>query len=129
MRATPIPLRTPCGKRLSGDETWYRRQQLPSLGMLRLIAYLERHSLLHDTALVHHRDIIREVAHHVDVVRDEQVSQLQVSFNASSNWRSFACTLTSSALVSSSQTIKRGSSAMALAMPMRWCWPPENSCE
>ena len=41
------------------------------------------------------------------------------SANSSSSCRIFACTLTSSALVTSSQTIKRGSSAMARAIPMR----------
>ncbi len=35
---------------------------------------------------------------------------------------------TSSALTASSQTMKSGLSAIARAMPMRWRWPPENSC-
>ena len=34
---------------------------------------------------------------------------------------------TSSADTGSSQTTSFGSSASALAMPMRWRWPPENS--
>ena len=35
---------------------------------------------------------------------------------------------TSSAETGSSQTMKSGLSASARAMPMRWRWPPENSC-
>ena len=35
---------------------------------------------------------------------------------------------TSSAETGSSQTISFGSTASARAMPMRWRWPPENSC-
>ena len=39
-----------------------------------------------------------------------------------------ALTDTSSAETASSQTIRSGSAASARAMPMRWRWPPENSC-
>ena len=39
-----------------------------------------------------------------------------------------ACIETSSAETGSSATMKSGSAAMARAMPMRWRWPPENSC-
>jgi hypothetical protein len=35
---------------------------------------------------------------------------------------------TSSAETGSSAISKLGSSASARAMPMRWRWPPENSC-
>ena len=35
---------------------------------------------------------------------------------------------TSSAETGSSQTTKSGFSAIARASPMRWRWPPENSC-
>ena len=35
---------------------------------------------------------------------------------------------TSSADTGSSQTMSRGSTASARAMPMRCRWPPENSC-
>ena len=34
---------------------------------------------------------------------------------------------TSNALTGSSQTISRGSTARARAIPMRWRWPPLNS--
>src|SRR6478752_7683006 len=39
-----------------------------------------------------------------------------------------ACTDTSSAEVGSSRMRNFGSSTRALAMAMRWRWPPENSC-
>ena len=35
---------------------------------------------------------------------------------------------TSRAETGSSHTIMRGLLIMARAMPMRWAWPPENSC-
>ena len=45
-----------------------------------------------------------------------------------SRFTTCACTDTSSAETASSQTISRGSTASARAMPMRWRWPPLNSC-
>ena len=39
-----------------------------------------------------------------------------------------ACTDTSRAETGSSATISLGSTDSARAMPMRWRWPPENSC-
>ena len=39
-----------------------------------------------------------------------------------------ACTETSRALIGSSHTMNEGSTASALAIPMRCRWPPENSC-
>ncbi|MOA15137.1 hypothetical protein D3C78_1352790 [compost metagenome] len=38
------------------------------------------------------------------------------------------CTVTSSAVVGSSAISRSGSQARAMAMVMRWRWPPENSC-
>ncbi len=43
----------------------------------------------------------------------------------SSTW---ACTVTSSAVVGSSARITSGSLAMAMAITARWRMPPENSC-
>ncbi len=40
----------------------------------------------------------------------------------------WACTETSSAETGSSATTSSGLTDSALAMPMRWRWPPENSC-
>ena len=40
----------------------------------------------------------------------------------------WACTLTSSALVGSSHTRNSGCVASARAIEMRWRWPPENWC-
>ena len=45
-----------------------------------------------------------------------------------SRFSTCACTDTSSADTGSSQTISLGRMASARAMPMRWRWPPENSC-
>ena len=45
-----------------------------------------------------------------------------------SRLRICACTDTSSAETGSSQTISFGLTASARATPIRWRWPPENSC-
>ncbi len=47
---------------------------------------------------------------------------------SASNASTRACTDTSSAETGSSATRMSGRSASARAMPMRWRWPPENSC-
>ena len=38
------------------------------------------------------------------------------------------CTVTSSAVVGSSQMTSDGSRVSAIAMTTRWHWPPESSC-
>ena len=45
-----------------------------------------------------------------------------------SRLRIWACTETSSAETGSSHTISFGLTDSARATPMRWRWPPENSC-
>ena len=50
------------------------------------------------------------------------------SCRSASRFTTCAWIETSSAETGSSATISRGFSASARAMPMRWRWPPENSC-
>ena len=56
------------------------------------------------------------------------------SVRSSASWRSTSRLMicawieTSSAETGSSATMRSGSTASARAMPMRWRWPPENSC-
>ena len=84
---------------------------------------------LDDPAEVHHRDAVGDVPHHREVVRDEQVaSGRSRPAGRASRLRICAWIETSSAETGSSQTMSRGSTASARAMPMRWRWPPENSC-
>ena len=84
---------------------------------------------LDDLAQVHHRDVVADVAHDRQVVRDEQVGEAAArSCRSSSRLTTPAWIDTSSADTGSSSTSRSGSSASARAMPMRWRWPPENSC-
>ena len=48
--------------------------------------------------------------------------------NSASSFSTCACTETSSAETASSATSTSGRNASARASPMRWRWPPENSC-
>ena len=55
----------------------HRRQQRPGIGMQRLAK--QRVPIRHfdDAAQVHHRDAVADVAHHRQVVRDEEIGQAQ----------------------------------------------------
>ena len=59
---------------------------------------------------------------------DEQHGQAEVRCRSWSRLSTCAWTETSRAETGSSATMKSGSTASARAMPMRWRWPPENSC-
>ena len=56
-----------------------RRQQRLRVGVQRPREDALLGSLLHDEAQVHHQHVVRDVAHHAQVVRDEQVGQAQVA--------------------------------------------------
>jgi hypothetical protein len=68
------------------------------------------------------------VPHDAEVVRDEDVRQPEVVLSSSSRLTIWAWIETSRAETGSSATISFGRSASARATPMRWRWPPENSC-
>jgi putative ABC transport system ATP-binding protein len=74
---------------------------------------------LDDPAAIHHRDPIADVLDQAQVVRDEQVGQLQRSCSSSSRLTTCAWTETSSADTGSSAMTSDGLSASARARPMR----------
>src|SRR5258707_14257979 len=53
----------------------HRRQQLTRVVVLRIFVDLLRCRTLHELAVVHHEDVIADVLHHREIVRDEKVSQ------------------------------------------------------
>ena len=62
------------------------------------------------------------------IVRNKEVSQILLALSCSSRFMIWAWMETSRAEMGSSATMKSGSTASARAIPMRWRWPPENSC-
>ena len=55
--------------------------------------------------------------------RSDMPSRFWMSFNSAMSW---ACTVTSSAVVGSSAIKRSGSLASAMAIMTRWRWPPES---
>jgi hypothetical protein len=78
-----------------------------------------------DPAQIHHAHPVAQVAHHRQVMRDEQKRQPSRSRRSRSRFMICACTETSTADTGSSATMKRGSIASARAMPIRCRCPPE----
>ena len=104
------------------------RQQRPGVRVARAGVERVRRPDLDDLAEVHHRDAVADVLHDRQVVGDEQVRQPEPLAQVLSRLRTCAWIETSRAETGSSQTMNSGSTASARAMPMRWRWPPENSC-
>ena len=77
---------------------------------------------------VHHRDARGDELDDREIVRDEDVRQAEPRCRSRRRLTTCAWIETSSAETGSSQTMSRGSTASARAMPMRCRWPPENSC-
>jgi hypothetical protein len=78
----------------------------------------------HQLADIHHRHAVGDIFHHAQVMRDEDIGQVEIRCSDCSRLSTCACTDTSRAETASSQTTSCGSSARARAMPMRWRWPP-----
>ena len=78
---------------------------------------------------VHDEDPVGQAGDDAEIVGDEEQRRTGLararSCSESSTW---ACTVTSRAVVGSSARITSGSLAMAMAMTTRWRMPPENSC-
>ena len=104
------------------------RQQRVGVRMCRRGVHPVAVGQLDDLAQVHHRDAIAHVAHDRQVVGDEDEAQLVLVLELASRFSTWAWMLTSSAETGSSSTITFGRKPSARAMPMRWRWPPENSC-
>ena len=57
----------------------HRRQQGLGIGMLGRAQYLVDRAALDDPPQVHHRNLVRQILDHGDVVRDEQVGQAEIA--------------------------------------------------
>jgi hypothetical protein len=68
------------------------------------------------------------VADHGEVVRDEEVGEVELLLEVLQQVDDLRLDGDVEGGEGSSQTMKSGSTASALAIPMRWRWPPENSC-
>src|SRR3954469_24530725 len=75
---------------------------------------------LNDLAEIHHCHSVRNVLHHAEIMSDEQIGQSELGLQILHRLTIWACTETSSAETGSSHTTKRGFSASARAMPIRW---------
>ena len=78
-----------------------------------------RRRLLDDLAEVHDRHAVGDVAHHGQIVGDEQQRQIHVALQFQQQIDDLRPTDTSSAETASSQMMSLGCSAMARAMPIR----------
>jgi hypothetical protein len=96
--------------------------------MARRLEQRLRRRAFHDAAEVHHADAIGDVAHHRQIVRDEQVRERKAPLQVAYQVQHCACTDTSRVDAGSSQTRNRGAADGARAMEMRWRCPPANWC-
>jgi hypothetical protein len=83
---------------------------------------------LDDLAEVHHRHPVGHVAHHRQVVGDEQIGEVAFALQVLEQVDHAGLDRHVERRDRLVETMKLGSSASARAMPMRWRWPPENSC-
>ena len=97
-----------------------RIQQRLGIGMQRALIDLVAIRELHDAPEIHHRHTVGDMAHHREIVRDEQdKSARAVPADPPSRLMIWPWIETSSAETGSSQTMKLGSSASARAIPTR----------
>jgi hypothetical protein len=68
------------------------------------------------------------VAHHAEIVADEQHGEAELAAQLENRLMICAWIETSSEATGSSQTSTSGCIASARAIAMRWRWPPENWC-
>ena len=94
--------------------------RVPAKGLA--LAHLDQLSPLHDG------DAVGEVAHDGHGMRDEQIRQLKLPlelFKQVDDLRAHADVESGDGLVGDDE---RGRRISARAIPMRWRWPPLNSC-
>ena len=78
-------------RRLTGEantlptmtQRWHRRDQRAGVGMERSLIELVRGTLFDDLAEVHHGDAVAHVAHHTEIVGNEDVGQTAPLLNIS----------------------------------------------
>lgn len=81
----------------------------------------------HNFSLLHDGGAVGNIAHHCQVVGDEEIGKVEFSRRSMRMFSTWACTDTSRAEVGSSRMRISGLVMRARAMEMRWRWPPENS--
>ena len=87
--------------------------------MLRRFENLRDAARLDDLAMLHHRDIVGELAHDAQIVGDEQHRHAVARLQILQQVRICACTVTSSAVVGSSAMKRSGLLASAIAIITR----------
>ena len=81
---------------------------------------------LHQPAAKQHADPVGQRAHHRKVVGDEQHREVVLAPKRRSSARTLACTETSRADSTSSQSSSVGSATSARAIATRWRSPPDS---
>ena len=117
-----------CGAGQRGSATGTALQQRARVGMARVVVQLVGGRQLDDLPEVHHRDAVAHVTHDAEVMGDEDDRQPEVALKVAQqvdDLRLDRDVQRGDGLVGDDQL---GFSAIARATPMRWRWPPENSC-
>ena len=84
---------------------------------------------LDDLAEIHDQHAVGDVVHDVEVVRDEEIGQLELGLQLLQQVEHLRLAPTCRApTTASSRITRRGRSASARAMLTRWRWPPDSSC-
>ena len=113
------------GSPIRGNDAGQRAR----VGVQRVAEHLVGRAVLDHPAGVHHGDPVAHVGQHRQVVADHQHPDAELARPARAARRStWACTITSSAVVGSSATISRGPQASAIAIITRCRCPPESWC-
>ena len=89
---------------------------------------VRRRSPAQRSCQVHNRDAVTNVAHHAQVMGDEEVGQIQLFLQVLEQVDDLSLNRDIQRGNRFAATMNFGSSARARAMPMRCRWPPENSC-
>ena len=113
---------------LRGSGIGHGRQQRLRVRVARALVHVVGGADLDDLAEVHHRDAVGDVAHHREVVRDEDVREAQLVLQVLEQVDDAGLDRHVERRHRLVEDEQLGSSASARAMPMRWRWPPENSC-
>ena len=105
-----------------------RGEQSARVGMQRPLEDRLDRADLDDAAEIHHQHPVAEVLHDVQIVADEDISQVELALEARSRFSTCASTDLSSAETGSSRITMRGPVAKARAILTRCFWPPDSSC-
>ena len=98
----------------------HRRQQCLGIGMRRSLVELVAPRDLDYAPQVHHRHPVRNMPHHAQIVGKNMYVNPRLRYKSCNKLMIWAWIDTSSADTGSSATLKRGLTANARAMPMRW---------